>query len=113
MSEVEQALHALVLGSPGLLVFPLLIQICITVCRLFSIDPPTARDLDDALSIEELPGGNFRVGVHIADVAHFIRWAVLTGPFQTNSFVAVLATTGTVLRSITIYYTFLSLLQII
>lgn len=42
-------------------------------CRLFSIDPPTARDLDDALSIQQLPGGNFRVGVHIADVAHFIR----------------------------------------
>lgn len=43
------------------------------LCRLFSIDPPTARDLDDALSIQQLPGGNFRVGVHIADVAHFIR----------------------------------------
>ncbi|KAL0046957.1 hypothetical protein WJX82_002966 [Trebouxia sp. C0006] len=44
-----------------------------TGTRLFSIDPPTARDLDDALSIQQLPGGNFRVGVHIADVAHFIR----------------------------------------
>ncbi|DBA78387.1 TPA: hypothetical protein ACH3X2_007892 [Trebouxia sp. C0005] len=44
-----------------------------TGIRLFSIDPPTARDLDDALSIQQLPGGNFRVGVHIADVAHFIR----------------------------------------
>lgn len=43
-------------------------------CRLFSIDPPTARDLDDALSVEPLPGGNFRVGVHIADVAHFVRY---------------------------------------
>ena len=43
------------------------------VCRLFSIDPPTARDLDDALSVQPLPGGNYRVGVHIADVAHFIK----------------------------------------
>ena len=40
--------------------------------RIFSIDPPTARDLDDALSIEALPGGTFRVGVHIADVAFFV-----------------------------------------
>jgi DIS3-like exonuclease 2 len=42
------------------------------LCRIFSIDPQTARDLDDALSIEALPGGTFRVGVHIADVAHFV-----------------------------------------
>ncbi|GLC40378.1 hypothetical protein PLESTM_001055900, partial [Pleodorina starrii] len=41
--------------------------------RVFSIDPPTAKDLDDALSIEPLPGGDgWRVGVHIADVSHFI-----------------------------------------
>jgi len=40
--------------------------------RVFSIDPPTAKDLDDALSIEPLAGGGFRVGVHIADVATFI-----------------------------------------
>ena len=47
---------------------------CRFCCRLFSIDPPTARDLDDALSVESLPEGNFRVGVHIADVAHFVRY---------------------------------------
>jgi len=40
---------------------------------VFSIDPPTARDLDDALSIQELPGGGFTVGVHIADVSHFVE----------------------------------------
>ncbi|GAX84362.1 hypothetical protein CEUSTIGMA_g11784.t1 [Chlamydomonas eustigma] len=40
--------------------------------RIFSIDPPTAKDLDDALSIEKLENGNFKVGVHIADVACFI-----------------------------------------
>jgi len=40
--------------------------------RIFSIDPPTARDLDDALSIESLPGGMYRIGVHIADVSHFV-----------------------------------------
>jgi DIS3-like exonuclease 2 len=41
--------------------------------RVFSIDPPTARDLDDALSVKPLPGGGYRVGVHIADVSHFVQ----------------------------------------
>jgi DIS3-like exonuclease 2 len=36
-----------------------------------TIDPATARDLDDALSIEQTPGG-YRVGVHIADVSFFV-----------------------------------------
>ncbi|KEG14479.1 ribonuclease II-like protein [Trypanosoma grayi] len=36
-----------------------------------SIDPATARDLDDALSITRTPGG-YRVGVHIADVSYFV-----------------------------------------
>ena len=40
--------------------------------RVFSIDPPTARDLDDALSFERLAPGRLRVGVHIADVSHFV-----------------------------------------
>eukprot|EP00967_Tisochrysis_lutea_P112834 scaffold178627_cov23-Tisochrysis_lutea.AAC.1 len=42
--------------------------------RVFSIDPPTARDLDDAMHVEPVEGvpGRWRVGVHIADVSHFI-----------------------------------------
>jgi ribonuclease R len=39
----------------------------------FTIDPPTARDLDDAVSAEELDGGAVRVWVHIADVAAHVR----------------------------------------
>ncbi|XP_063604806.1 DIS3-like exonuclease 2 isoform X3 [Penaeus indicus] len=39
---------------------------------IFTIDPSTARDLDDAVSCVPLENGNFRVGVHIADVSYFI-----------------------------------------
>lgn len=39
---------------------------------IITIDPPDAKDYDDAISIDVLPNGNWRVGVHIADVAHFI-----------------------------------------
>lgn len=39
---------------------------------VFTIDPATATDLDDALSVERLPDGTFRVGVHIADVSYFV-----------------------------------------
>ena len=38
-----------------------------------TIDPATARDFDDAVDVEELSGGGFRLGVHIADVAHFVQ----------------------------------------
>lgn len=40
---------------------------------VFSIDPPHARDLDDALHCRRLPDGNYEVGVHIADVSHFVK----------------------------------------
>ena len=40
--------------------------------RIFSIDPPTARDLDDAVSIKPLGDGTFELGVHIADVSYFV-----------------------------------------
>ncbi|KAG9274763.1 DIS3-like exonuclease 2 [Astyanax mexicanus] len=40
---------------------------------IFTIDPATARDLDDALSCRQLSDGNFEVGVHIADVSYFVE----------------------------------------
>lgn len=39
----------------------------------FTIDPYDAKDFDDALSVRTLPNGNVEVGVHIADVSHFVR----------------------------------------
>lgn len=40
---------------------------------IFSIDPPTAKDLDDALSVTRLDGGLYEIGVHIADVSYFVK----------------------------------------
>lgn len=40
--------------------------------RIFSIDPTTAKDLDDALSIQSIGSNVVRVGVHIADVSYFV-----------------------------------------
>lgn len=39
----------------------------------FTIDPRDAKDFDDALSIRSLPGGLWEVGVHIADVTHYVK----------------------------------------
>ncbi|TVU48520.1 hypothetical protein EJB05_08158 [Eragrostis curvula] len=41
--------------------------------RVFSVDPPGCRDIDDALHCTPLPNGNFEVGVHIADVTNFVH----------------------------------------
>lgn len=39
----------------------------------FTIDPADAKDFDDALSFRVLPSGNYEVGVHIADVTHYVQ----------------------------------------
>lgn len=42
--------------------------LCVTV------DPATARDFDDAVSCARTPQGGFKLGVHIADVTHYVAW---------------------------------------
>lgn len=45
----------------------------LTQLATFTVDPDSARDFDDAISAEALPGGGFRLWVHIADVSAHVR----------------------------------------
>lgn len=45
----------------------------LTTKTVVTIDPPDARDFDDAISLERTDRGHWLLGVHIADVAHFVR----------------------------------------
>lgn len=52
---------------------------------VFTIDPATARDLDDALHIIELDGGDrYEIGVHIADVSYFVQEDTLVDKYASE-----------------------------
>lgn len=44
-----------------------------TKTTVITIDPVDARDFDDAISLTKLESGNYQLGVHIADVSHFVK----------------------------------------
>lgn len=48
-------------------------RVDLTKNECFTIDPDTAKDFDDALNISKDRKGNFKLGVHIADVAHYVK----------------------------------------
>jgi protein SSD1 len=41
--------------------------------RVFTIDPDTAKDLDDAVSVKVNEDGTYDIGVHVADVSYFVK----------------------------------------
>ncbi|MES2121530.1 MAG: VacB/RNase II family 3'-5' exoribonuclease [Chlamydiota bacterium] len=48
-------------------------RVDLTKNKCFTIDPDTAKDFDDALNVSKDRKGNFKLGVHIADVAHYVK----------------------------------------
>jgi len=55
----------------------------------FTIDPADAKDFDDALSFRVLKNGNYEIGVHIADVGHYVETDTVLDEFAYNKATSV------------------------
>ncbi len=71
--EVEHEAEALDKAYLGSIEYEASIRRDIRDTLTFTIDPFDAKDFDDAISYKELGGGKYEIGIHIADVSHFVR----------------------------------------
>ena len=69
----EEVMHELGRIKDGLAAADLKGRLDLRDQLIFTIDPVDAKDFDDAVSIDRLPNGNWRVGIHIADVTHYVK----------------------------------------
>lgn len=58
------------------------------------MDPPGCKDIDDALHVRELENGNLELGVHIADVTHFLASGTAMDDEASIRFALSFANTG-------------------
>jgi len=71
--ETEDEAKAIKADEPNILAEALKIRKDMRSVTTFTIDPESAKDFDDALSYQTLPDGDIEIGVHIADVSHFVQ----------------------------------------
>ncbi|MFP4105548.1 MAG: ribonuclease R [Phycisphaerae bacterium] len=78
LEEARQAVHSFDAEDPE----QVALREDLTDMTIITIDPPDARDYDDAISLEAHDNGQMTLGVHIADVSHFVQEG---GPLDTEA----------------------------